>query len=90
MSVPSPEKEGGGFGVGQAIQPCKKVSATETASSTVSQIYWYKDDNSGIKPAMKILNEIRKESYSESEIHYFTRSVECKNTIADGKVDPMN
>ena len=39
---------------------------------------------------MKILNEIRKESYSESEIHYFTRSVECKNTIADGKVDPMN
>ena len=61
MSVPSPEEEGGGFGVGPATQPCIKVSATETANSTVSQIFWHKNDDSEMKPPMKILNEIRKE-----------------------------
>ena len=30
MPVPSPGEEEGGFGVGPATQPCKKVSATET------------------------------------------------------------
>ena len=39
MSVLTPKEEGGGFGVGRATQPCKKVLATEMASSTVSQIY---------------------------------------------------
>ena len=39
MSVLTPKEEEGGFGVGRATQPCKKVLATEMASSTVSQIY---------------------------------------------------
>ena len=69
MPVPSPEEEGGGFSVGAATQPCKKVPATEMANSTASQIYWHKDDDSGINPPMKILNEIRKEvQYVKSRI----------------------
>ena len=61
---------------------------------TVSQIYRHKDDGSGINPPMKILNEIRKEvQYVKSRIlsaKSTTRSMECKNSIADGKVDPIN
>ena len=53
MPVQSLEEEGGGFSVGPATQPCKKVSATKTANSTVSQIYWHKDDDSGINSPMK-------------------------------------
>ena len=38
MPVPSQEEEGGLFGIKLTTQPCGKVSATETANSTVSQI----------------------------------------------------
>ena len=38
MPVPSLEEEGGLFGIGPTTQPCEKVSATETANSTGSQI----------------------------------------------------
>lgn len=69
MLVPSPEEERGGFGVRPATQPCKKVSATETANSTVSQIYWDKDDDSEINPPIKILDEVSKEvQYVEGHI----------------------
>ena len=69
MPVPSPEEEGGEFAVGSATQPYKNVSATETANSIGSQIYWHKDDDSGINRPMKILNEIRKEvQYVKSRI----------------------
>ena len=69
MPVPSPEEEGGGFAVWSATQPCKKVSATEMANSAVCQIYLHKDNDSGINPPMKILNEIRKEvQYVKSRI----------------------
>ena len=79
MSVLTPKEEGGGFGVGRATQPCKKVLATEMASSTVSQIYYHKDDDSGLNPALKILNEIRK------EVHYVkSRILSAKSTTLLG------
>ena len=55
--------------MGQQPSPVKKISATETANSTVSQIYWHKDDDSGINAPIKILNEVRKEvQYLKSRI----------------------